>query len=462
MAFVSDPSVEGIPQTIFIILCFDEEGELVGAVKDTHDSDFFTRPNSKAYRGYMHNLTEFAEEHFSTAIEDLQLHASLEFGPDDYHIFNLPPPIVLVEDGDEEDGEGDDDRENHSDSSGRPGSVDRATETAQLRKQRKAQEHPNLDKADLLKKKMAALQITKTQKKSTRYFLDGGAGAANTNSRGNGPSNNAGGGQSGPAANNAAGGGAANHHSGGGRGGGGGGQPAGGGSGGPARGGGGNRNNNHGASGGGGGGGGGPGWGRNSSSSDTSDNDRRRRRKRRRKHKSKKRCYSETSDSGGSSSDDERPYKCKAAACRKRFRNKAERKVHLAECGLFYGDANPTPWGVAGSDMATYHIKYHQRKYAEFVDDSQNALHEARWLTYPSAHIQAAAAQPLIAKPVHHNYPWDVVGIPMGNRRLVCNLAYVTFLEFTLAMLTGKFCCTLQQLFLTFFRLQTRISKSQI
>ena len=86
-------------------------------------------------------------------------------------------------------------------------------------------------------------------------------------------------------------------------------------------------------------------------------------------------------------------------------------KFHLQECGLYYGDSNPVPWGNAGTDMSEYHVRYHQRKFPEFTDDSHNALHEARWQPYPANANQAAAAQPLVAKPIKHNFPFELLGV---------------------------------------------------
>ena len=149
--------------------------------------------------------------------------------------------------------------------------------------------------------------------------------------------------------------------------------------------------------------------------------------KKRRKRTRRSLRYSSSNDSGGSSTDDAKPYKCKAAPCKKRFKHKSELKFHLEECPLYYGDANPTPWGVCSSDMASYNVVYHSRNFTAFHDDALNSLHPARWIPMTSTWIQAHVAQPVVAKPVHYNYPWIELGIPLANYRLVCNMAYMSF-----------------------------------
>ena len=389
-----------IPQSVFILFCYGREDVLLGAVKDTNDSDFFTKPNSKHYRQYLDELTEFAELNFQQDVENIILHASLPFDGEDYHIFNLQPPVQLPPlrvdpDGDDE----------ASDSSGAAASVDPTEAAAKLRKQQQNQKHPSQGKAERLRDQLARMTLTKTKKRVAREKMmlqdnnsdgtaentGGGSGAAKANSRGGGGAGSGG----------AGGGGAADGKGNGGDG------PPGRDNFRPSR----NHNNRGpGGAGAGGGGGGGGGPSRDYSSSSDSSDERRRKRRKKRSRKSKKRYYSSSSDSDSSSSAG-RPYKCKAPACKKRFKNKAERKHHLQECGLYYGDANPTPWGVAGTDMSEYHIRFNLRKFPEFTDDAQNALHEARWMPYPSAHHQAAAAQPQVAKPIRHNFPWETVGV---------------------------------------------------
>ena len=153
----------------------------------------------------------------------------------------------------------------------------------------------------------------------------------------------------------------------------------------------------------GGGGGGGHGPPDDPSSDDDSD-DRRRRRKRK---KSKKR--SRSSDS----SDEEVWYECKSKVCTERFRSKPELNHHLKECQLFYGDSTPVTWGKCGTDMEKYNVKYYPRKYQAFEDDNLNALHPARWRSYPANHNQVCAAQPLIAEPPRHNFPWEIFGVSL-------------------------------------------------
>ena len=286
--------------------------------------------------------------------------------------------------GDEGDGESD-----SSDSSGRPEAASLSAETQNLRGQLQKQKHPARERAERLASNLVTMTRSATMTATT---TDGAATArAGPSGRNAGSGSTAAGNGPRPANTNGynAGGRAGNN-------------PLGGGNYGRFPGGGGGNGN-------GSGNGGDP-----PDSSDSDGNGSRRKKRRKHKHKKSKKASrrhhgsSDSSDVGSSSSsDDDRPYKCRAPACRKRFRVKAKLKSHLQECPLYYGDTAQVPWGQVGTDLDGYHVMYHQKKYEAFTDDANMALHKARWKPYPANWAAANAAQPMIATPVKYNFPFE-------------------------------------------------------
>ena len=375
----------------YVIACLVDD-KLIGLVKDAVPTVVLDNEDQPEYPTYIRHLTAFAHLSFGAKPTLFQLRDKIPFFRCNYHDWDLARPAnheePVYSESEEEDG-----------SEGEPQDLsDPSVLAAALREIQENQTNPAAQKAKLL----AALQETMSQTKSrvvTRTNTDGPGGTA-TSSADNGPAtfssipvntrktkansggSGGGGGGAGPSG-----------------GGGGSGPPAGAG---PAH---------HGSQfsrysyGGGGGGGGGHGPPDDGSSDDDSDHDRRRRKKK--KRSSKKR--SRSSDS--SDEDDDVWFACKSKVCTEKFRSKPELNHHLKECPLFYGEATPVSWGKCGPDMEKYNVKYYPKKYQAFEDDNLNALHPARWRSYPANHAQACAAQPLVADPPRHNFPWEIYGV---------------------------------------------------
>ena len=330
-----------------------------GYIKDAIDHGIIEDDSTQEHADYVENLNVLSECTFGRRAHDFHCDYTVPFYRRHYWDWNLPRPADHTE-------------PEWSDSEGAPsGTEDITGDVNTLRKQQKGQDHPAKDKAKILqeaREKMARARTARVAQTNTNVNTGdnsggGGGGAANT---------------PGTAANNGSfGGGPTPIYQ--------------------------QSTQVSFVNPGGGGGGGGD-------DSDSSD-DSRRRRKSRKSKKSRKR---KRSSSSSSSDDDDLRYKCKSDVCTEKFRSKAERNQHLDECQLYYGDARKeTPWGWAGNDMNKYRVTYHRRKFPEFVDDNQNALHKARWLPYPSSHTQACAAQPTIAEPPHHNIPADILGVSL-------------------------------------------------
>ena len=156
--------------------------------------------------------------------------------------------------------------------------------------------------------------------------------------------------------------------------------------------------------------------------SDNSDDERRRRKKKKDKKKKKKRARSPSSSDPPSDSDDDSLgiFRCKAKACRKTFATASQLTTHLRDCNFIFEKTATSnhPWGRATGAMDEYHIRFYEKKVKKFPDDNLNALSEARFRPYPASHLQAVAAQPMIAEPVRTNYPFEELGVG-----LVCVLA---------------------------------------
>ena len=291
---------------VTIFSVYDAKEHLVGFIKDVIPQSV-TEDETQEQADYKARLVEIAALQFETEVSEVEIVTGEVFSREDYHIFDLPRPGH---------------RKPAEDGSARE-SEDTEADVAALRKKHKVRSHPNVDKAAKLKEKIAEMNRTKVITKVAPVIVMAKEGGGKKVSAKKSKDDRSPPRRRAPSRNRSA----SSRSS----------KPK------------------------------GDGYPSSSDGDDDSDRDRRKRKSR--KSRKRKRSPSSDDDEDSSSSDDQR-YKCKADACNKKFKHKAERREHLRVCTLFFGDAVPTPWGKAGGDLDDHHVEYHQRKFTEFTDDN--------------------------------------------------------------------------------------------
>ena len=169
--------------------------------------------------------------------------------------------------------------------------------------------------------------------------------------------------------------------------------------------------------------------------------------------KKKRRDFSESSDSSGderhskkqhrNSGDDfnysaRHQHHCRGRQCDQWFYNYWEKEAHEAVCQLLDDRTDrKEPWGRAANDLDKYDIRLHKREFPAAYDDNLNTLHPARWMPMSVGWHIPHAAQPIEAKPARFSYPFTDLGMIVNNRRLMINMHYMGFSDYSLSMMTA-------------------------